>query len=173
MDGPHWKLLLVDELVVNDGSGQADAVVGLLRFLGAHDAALAHHVAVLLPGDFLGHLEHHLNQGINGQLLRSGEKNAGLADIFDDSLVPRCRLVHAETEWQIQLQASRPRYPGGALFARVGAPDAGFGLGMLHALNTAHGGPVILVLGGTDQADLVIVSVSSTTRPGEFVGTAP
>jgi len=40
---------------------------------------------------------------------------------------------------------------------------------MLHSFRAAHGGPVVFVLRGAQQADLVIVAIASTARPGEFV----
>jgi hypothetical protein len=52
-------------------------------------------------------------------------------------------------------------------------PDGGFGLGVFQALGAAHGGPVILVFGCAQQANLVVVSVGTAPWPGEFVGAAP
>jgi hypothetical protein len=52
-------------------------------------------------------------------------------------------------------------------------PDDGVRLGMLHALRAAHGGPVILVLGGAQHANLIVVSVSAAPWPGELVGATP
>src|SRR5262249_23446805 len=43
----------------------------VLRVLHACDSPLAQDFAVLLAGDFLGHLEHHLDQGVFRKLLGS------------------------------------------------------------------------------------------------------
>ena len=51
---------LVDEFVVDDGSGQSRSRIRL-GFFEAHDAALAHDIAVLLAGNFFWHLENHLH----------------------------------------------------------------------------------------------------------------
>src|ERR1700739_3832888 len=90
--------LLVDKLVVDDGSRQGARAVArvpvlalrvlALRIPGADYAALAEHVAVLLAGDFFRHLEDDLDQGIHGQLLWPVEQQPGLAEVFDFAFVP-------------------------------------------------------------------------------------
>src|SRR4029077_16558784 len=63
-----------------------------------------------------------------------------------------------------------PRRP---LFSRMAAPHRGLRLGMFPALRPAHGRPVIFVFRGAQQADLVIVAIATTTRPGKLVRAAP
>src|SRR5271154_5736897 len=53
------------------------------------------------------------------------------------------------------------------------APNPGFRLCMLHALGAAHGRPVICVLSRAQKANLVVVPVRATPRPGELVRAAP
>jgi hypothetical protein len=53
------------------------------------------------------------------------------------------------------------------------ASHRGFRFAVLHALGAAHGRPVILVLGGAQQTDLVILSFRIAARPGELVRTSP
>lgn len=165
--------LLVDELIVDDGGGEAElAVLRLRGVLGSHDAPLADNVAVLLARDFFRHLEDHFDQGVQGKLLRSYEKDAALADIFDDAFKPRAGAVDAVTQGNVELEAARTGYPGWPFLPRMAAAKAGLGL-VLHALDTAHRSPVVLVLRGAQEADLVVVAVSATARPGKLVGAAP
>ncbi len=173
----------MDKLVVDDGSRQnAGTVFGVgirvllffaLRVLGADYATLAEHISVLLARDFFRHLEHDLDQGIHGQLLRPLEQYAGLAEVFDLALVPGAGAIHAVAQRQVQLQAAGARCPRWPFLPRMAAPDDGVGLGMLQALGAPHGGPVILVLGGAQQANLIVVPVSAASWPGELVGAAP
>jgi hypothetical protein len=86
---------LVNEFIVDDRSRQRGTVFAWSGFFEAHHAALAHDIAVLLAGDFLRHLENHLNQGVHGKLLRTVEQDSTLADVFDDSFIPGAGLVHA------------------------------------------------------------------------------
>jgi hypothetical protein len=44
--------------------------------------------------------------------------------------------------------------------------------GDVHALGAAHGLPVIFVLSGANEADLVIMTIGSPPWPGKLVGTA-
>src|ERR1017187_7114776 len=189
--------VLVDELVVDDrGSQQAPTRFGifipililLLRFftllvfvlvifvlviLGSDHAALAEYVAVLLAGDFFRHLKYDLDQSIHGQLLRPMKQQPGLAEVFDCALIPRAGVVYAIAKRHVQFQAAGARRPGRPLLSRMTAPDDGFWLDMLQALGAAHGGPVILVLGGAQQTNLIVVSVSAAPWPGELVGAWP
>ena len=77
----------------------------------------------------------------------------------------RFDLVDAVAERKVEFQTPRARHPRRTLFPRVASPDAGFGLGMLHALGPAHGSPVILVLGRAKQANLIIVPIRAAPRP--------
>src|SRR5581483_2651538 len=164
---------LVDEFVVDDGGGQSRSRIRL-GFFEAHDAPLAHDITVLLAGDFFRHLENHLHQSIHWQLLGAMEENSTLADVFDDAFVPRAGLVHAIAQWQIQFQAARTGYPRRTLLPRVGTTNSsGLGLGMLHTFRAAHGGPVVLVFRGAEQANLIVVAIGGTAWPGELVGAAP
>src|SRR5689334_12842127 len=85
---------LVDEFVVDDGSGESGSRIRL-GFFEAHDAALANDIAVLLAGDFFRHLENHLYQSIHRQLLWAMKEDSTLADVFDGAFIPGAGLVHA------------------------------------------------------------------------------
>src|SRR6476646_6636879 len=93
---------LVDKFVVDDGSGQSRSCI-CLGFFETHDAALADDIAVLLAGNFFGHLENHLHQSVDRQLLRAMEEDSTLADVFDGALIPRAGLIHAVSQGKIQL----------------------------------------------------------------------
>src|SRR4029077_5778290 len=101
------------------------------------------------------------------------EEQPGLAKIVDGSFIPCTSVVDAVAERHIQLQAAGARRPGRPLFPGMTAPHGGLGLAMLHPLGATHGRPVILVLGGTQQTNLIEVSVITAARPGEFVGATP
>src|SRR5215471_11715065 len=164
---------LVDELVINDRCRKADFAIFLLRrIFGTHHAALADDVAVLLPRNLFGHFEDHLYQSVYRKGLRPNEENAALADVLNDALVPTARLVHAITQRDIELQTAGSWYPGRPFLARMAAPNAGLGF-MLHALGTAHGRPIIFVFRSAEQANLVVVAIRTTARPGELVRAAP
>jgi hypothetical protein len=44
---------------------------------------------------------------------------------------------------------------------------------MFQALGAAHGRPIVLIFGCAQQTDLVILSVSTASWPGELVGASP
>src|SRR5208283_1810738 len=185
------KTSLADEFVVHDGSGQSavrgfgDWSVfpllfisifrrvrsrsGIIGCLVADDPALAQDVAVLLSGDLFRHLKYHFDQRIHRQGLWSPKQQTRLAEVVDRPLIPGTGAVHPVTQPQIELETPRPRRPRRPFLSRVGAPYAGFRLGMFHPFNPAHGRPVILVLGGAQKTNLVIVSVRATPRPGKLV----
>src|SRR5579862_4338703 len=134
----------MDELVVDDGCRQrtillVGSCVIRRRVFEAHYAALAHYVAVFLAGNFFRHLKHHLDQGIHRKGVRPVEQDAALADVFDNALMPRTGFVNSVAERDVELQATRARYPRRTLFASVAAPNHGVWLGMLHPFSAAHG----------------------------------
>src|SRR5208337_238479 len=128
-------------------------------------------VGVLLAGDFFRHLEDHLDQGVHRKLLRAEEQHATLADVLDDAFIPRAGAIDAVAQGNVEFEPARPGHPGGALLARMAATHPADWL-MLHALGTAHGGPVVLVFGGAQQANLIVVAVGTAAGPGELVGAA-
>ena len=174
---------LVNEFVVDDRCGQqawdgVRLILFALRFLllqvlGADDATLAQHIAVLLAGDLLWHFKYHLDESIHRQLLWSMKQQPGLTQIIDCAFIPSTGVIDAKTKRHVQLQAAGAGCPGRAFFSRMITPNGGFRLTMLHALSAAHGSPVILVFGCAQQTDLIIVSVRTAARPGEFVGATP
>src|ERR1035437_2122683 len=165
---------LVDELVVDDRRRQPAALfLGLQGILGTHHAPLAYDVAVLLSGNLFRHLKHHLDQRVNRKLLRSAEQHSALADVFDNSFVPRAGLVDAVAQRNVELQPARPRYPRRPLLPGVAASNVRLRLGMLHSFGAAHGCPVVLIFRRAQQADLVVVAVATTARPGKLVRAAP
>ena len=93
---------LVDEFVVDDGSGQSGSRIRL-GFFEAHDATLANDIAILLARDFFGHFENHLHQSIHRQLLWAMEEDSTLADVFDGAFIPRAGLINAVAQRKIQL----------------------------------------------------------------------
>src|SRR5579864_9768011 len=154
---PTEERWLVDKLVINDRRRKAHLALFLLgRVFGPHHAALADDVAVLLSRNLFGHLENHLDQRVNGERLRTNEKDAALADVFDDALIPGAGFVHPIAQLDVQFESASPRYPRRSLLARMAAANAGLGL-VLHALGTAHGRPVIFVFRRAQQANLVVV----------------
>jgi hypothetical protein len=92
--------------------------------------------------------------------------------IFDDTFIPGAGAVDAVTQRNVKFQAARPRHPRRPLLAHVAAAGAGLGLAF-DAPGAAHGSPVVLVFGGTEQAHLVVIAVGSAAGPGELVGAAP
>src|SRR5260370_23331293 len=163
----------MNELIVGDLGGHTRALVACLSLFGTHDTTLAQYVAVLLAGDFFRHLKHHLQQRIQWQLLRTVKEHSRLADVFDYALVPCVAFIDSVTHRRVQFKPSCPRHPGWTFFSSMTAADAGFRFGVFYALGAAHGGPVVLVFGRAQQANLVIFAVGATPRPRKFVRTPP
>ncbi len=63
-DVEHPKSGLAQEFVIENGSCQTGSCIDVGGFAGADNAALAEHAAILLAGDFFGHLEDHFDQRI-------------------------------------------------------------------------------------------------------------
>ena len=96
-----------------------------------------------------------------------------LAEVFNGALKPRAGVIYPITKLRVQFKTPRSRYPGLSLLSRVAASGQGLGISMLQALGAAHRGPVIFVFGRAQQADLVVISVSTAAWPGELVGASP
>ena len=183
--------VLVDELVIDDGSSQQAGLAFRSFFLilivvrslsplffpfsifRADHATLAEDVAIPLARNFFRHLEDHLDQRIYRQGARPVKQQPGLAEVFNGALKPRAGVIDAVAERCVQLQAAGSRCPGLPLLARVTAAGHGFGISVLQALGAAHGGPVIFIFGRAQQTDLIVVSVSPAAWPGKLVGASP
>src|SRR5260370_16171545 len=163
----------MNELIVGDLGGHTRALVACLSLLGTHDTPLAQYVTVLLAGDFFRHLKHHFQQCIQWQLLRTVKESSRLADVFDCALVPCVAFIDSVTHRRVQFKPSRPWYPGWTFFSTMTAADAGFRFGVFYALGAAHRGPVVLVFGPPQQANLVIFALGATPRPGKLERTPP
>jgi hypothetical protein len=73
-DASDWprvisQVSLVQELVIQNRRRHAYAFTRIVRTFGTDDAPLAEHITVLLAGNFLRHLEHHLQERILRQFL--------------------------------------------------------------------------------------------------------
>src|SRR6266849_7782893 len=77
-DFSHLNSVLAKEFVVENGRGQADGLRLVVDFLGANNSPLAENTTILLPRDFLRHLEDHFDQRVVGQMLRPMEEHTGL-----------------------------------------------------------------------------------------------
>src|SRR6266852_6348623 len=165
-------LVLAQKFVVEDRSGQANRF-RIADFLAPDDPALAENCAVLLAGNFLRHLEHHFHQRILRQLLRSSEQDPGLAEVFDDALVPGSQTLGAIANRGLQTQASGSWHPARLLGTATALRLRGrLGCAVL-TLDSPHALPVVLVFSGAYQTDLIVMAVGSPPRPREFVGAAP
>src|SRR5215470_1428345 len=123
---------LMDEFIIDDRSGKSHFSVFEFRcVLRSHYPPLADDIRVLLAGNLFRHLEHHLDQGVDGKALRPCEQDPALADVLNNTLVPRAGFVHAIAQRDIELQAAGARHPRRTLLPRMAPPDAGLGLGML------------------------------------------
>jgi hypothetical protein len=175
---PH---ALVNELIVDNRSGQQSwsslrlfaTLFLLLHVLGADHATLAKHIAILLAGNLFRHLKYHLDEGIHRQLRWSTKQQPGLAEIVDYTFKPRAGVVNSKAHRRIELQSPGARSPRWPLFSRMIPPHRRLRLAVFDTLSASHGRPVILVLGGAQQTDLVVVSVRTSARPGEFMGATP
>ena len=166
-----FALRRVNESIVENGSSKAETLGGVTRLPGTNDSCLAEHVAVLLTGYLLRHLENHFDQRVYRQLLWTLEQYTGLADVLDRTLQPCTDILHAVTDWAVKLEAPSTRNPGRLLSMRP-ALRSGFGRASFYPLRATHGLPVVLVLSRANQTNLVIRAVGGAAGPGEFVGTA-
>src|ERR1700720_553642 len=107
---PSPQLVLAQKFVVEDRSGQANRF-RIPGFLAPDDPALAENGAVLLAGNFLRHLKHHFHQRILRQLLRSSQQDAGLAEVFDGTLMPGSQTLGTIANRGLQSQASGAWHP--------------------------------------------------------------
>src|SRR3984957_2119230 len=165
---------LVNKLIVHDRGCQLTVLIGGRPLVfGPHHAALADDIAVLLSGNFFRHLKHHLDQRVDRELRRPVEQHAALADVFDDAFVPGTGLVDAITQRNVKLEPARARHPRRPFLPRMSSTNAGLRLGMLHPFGAAHGGPIVFIFRGAQQADLVVIAIATTARPGKFVRAAP
>src|SRR5229473_5082911 len=167
------RSVIVEKLVVEDGGHQPECILDIVnRVLDSNQPPLAKYTAVLLSGDFFGHLKDHFHQRIRRQLLRTVKQYARLADVLDHALVPGTEILAAVSDGKVQAQASCARHPGDLLL--TGA--APYGRGRRHRFvdpaSATHGFPVVLVSSRAQQADLVVLSGSRTARPGKLVRTA-
>src|SRR5262249_5082342 len=85
--------LSVDELVVQDGGCKFMLRTIISLVLHTNHTALTKDLAVLLSGDFLRHLEDHLDQGVFGKALWACEQDARLAQVLDDPLAPGTEVL--------------------------------------------------------------------------------
>src|SRR5450432_132391 len=156
----------MQELIVRDGCGLRGLTALAPDFFSAYHAALAKHTGVFLAGNFFGHHEDQLEQGIRREDMLSVEKYARLADIFYDSREPGVGALGAITHRQIDLQPAGTGRPGWTLLrmSMAAASRTGFGHNF-DALGAAHGFPVIAVLRSAHQADLVVVAILRPARP--------
>src|SRR5579863_8390584 len=168
------ELGLTQKFVIEYGSSETHAVLIGLRFTRADNAALAQYATVLLARDFFRHLENHLDESVVGQGFRTVQQHAGLAQIVNDSFVPVAQVLDAVAHGRVQTQAARTRHPARFLGMAPAAARSSSGLlgRRLNALDAAHCFPIVLVLHGADQANLVILTVGGPTGPGELVGAA-
>ena len=166
-----FALRRVNESIVENGSSKAETLGSVTRLPGTNDSCLAEHVAVLLTGYLLRHLEKHFDQRVYRQLLWTLEQYTGLADVLDRTLEPCTDILHAVTDWAIKLEAPSTRNPGRLLSMRP-ALRSGFGRASFYPLRATHGLPVVLVLSRAQQADLIELSVRVATWPGKLVGAA-
>ena len=96
MTGRRSVSVFVEKFVVEDGRRQLVRVLGFInRVFGANQPSLTEDTTVLLPGDFLGHLEYQFHQRIGWQLLRTVKQYARLADVLDQALVPGAEILPA------------------------------------------------------------------------------
>src|SRR6266851_337672 len=153
------RSVIVEKLVVEDGGHQPECILDIVnRVLDSNQPPLAKYAAVLLSGDFFGHLEDHFHQRIRRQLLRAVKQYARLADVLDQAFVPGTEILAAVSDGKAGLQSPCPGHPGRLLL--TGAAPEGHSLRhrIVDAVSAAHGFPVVLVSGGAQQADLVVLS---------------
>jgi len=157
---------LMEKLVVEDGCRQPEGVLGIVnRVLDTDQPPLAKYIAVLLSGDFFGHLEDQFHQRIRRQLLRAVKQYARLADVLDHALVPGAEIFPAVSNRKVRSQAPCPWYPGRLLLTGAASDGRGIRHRFVDPISAAHGLPVVLVSGRAHQADLVKLSVSRAARP--------
>jgi hypothetical protein len=170
------RSLLAKKFVVQNRRCQSHRFCFCLAasFPGADDPSLAENAAVFLAGDFFRHLENHFDQRVVWQVLWTLEEHTRLAQVFDDAFIPAAQILDPITHGDLQLQAPGSRDP--ARLLGVAATAAGHGGGFVrsavHLISTPHGLPVVLVLDGAKQANLVVVAVGGPPGPGKFMGAA-
>src|SRR5271157_2944594 len=163
----------MEKLVVEDGGRQPESVLDIIhRVLDTNQPSLAKYIAVLLSGDFFGHLKDQFHQRIRRQLLRAVKQYAGLADVLDHALVPGTEIFAAVSNRKVRPQTPSPGHPGRLLLAGAAPDRRGLRHRFVDAISATHGLPVVLVSGRAHQADLVVLSVSRAARPGKLVRTA-
>ena len=168
-------------VVENAGRDQAGFTLGrifrrFVRLFGPDDPPLTQDGAVRLAGDFFGHIKDHLHHGVFRQRLRTAKKHPGLAQVVDRAAMPLPQALHSIAQGQVELEPSGAGNP-----RRCPDPGAGTTFFLLRGLRFAavdtlgapHGLPVVLILGGTKQAHLIVVAVPRPAGPGKFVRAAP
>src|SRR5712692_6872111 len=103
------------------------------------------------------------------------EEYPGLAEVLDDALVPASQVLHAVTHRAVQLETPGAGNPSRLLGMAPAAARCGsgrLGHGVVHALDAPHGLPIVLVLGGTEQANLIVMAIGGPPWPGEFMRAA-
>jgi hypothetical protein len=114
--------IFVEKFVVEDGRCQLVRVLGMVsRLFGTNQPALAKYVAVLLSGDFFGHLEDQFHERIRRQLLWTLKQYARLADVLDQALVPGTEILPAISNRKLRSQPPSPGHPGRLLFTGAAA----------------------------------------------------
>src|SRR6185369_2014158 len=91
------------------------------------------------------------------------------ADVLGGSLVPRAHVFDSKPNWNVQLQSPRARNPRWLATGFPANRRRDFAFRFLYPGSAPHGLPVILILCGTQQADLIVVAIRSTPRPRKFV----
>ena len=100
--------VFTQKCVVEDRRGQADGSAAA-HSVATENPALAEDGAVLLAGNLLRHLKDHLNQRVLRYLHRPMEKDAGLAEVFDDARPPDSQALCAIASRSLQTQAPGAR----------------------------------------------------------------
>src|SRR5208337_1772873 len=167
------KSVLVEKLVVEDGSRQHVRVLDIVkRVLGANQSSLAEYAAVLLARDFFRHLKDQFHQRIRRQLLRAMEHYARLADVLDQAFIPGMEIFSTIPNRKVRPQAPCPGHPRRLLLTGAAPDGRGLRRWCVNPTSTTHGLPVVLVSGGAHQADLVVLPIGRSARPGKLVRTA-
>jgi len=170
--GQCRRSVFVEKLVIEDGGRQSKSVLGIVnRVLHPNQPPLAKYIAVLLAGDFFGHLEDQFYKRIRRQLLRAVKQYPRLADVLDHSLVPGTEIFSAVSKRNLRSQAACPGHPGRVPLTGAASHGGGLRRPLLHPASATHGLPVILVSGRAQQADLVVLSTRRPARPGKLVRT--
>ena len=162
--------VFVEKFVVEDGGRQRVRVLGIVqRILDTNQSSLAKYAAVLLTGDFFGHLEDQFHQRIGGQLLGAVKQNARLAYVLDYAFVPGVEILSTVAHRKVRAQAPCPGHPRRLLLTGAAPDGCGIRRRFFDPISATHGLPVVLVGGRAHQADLVVLPIGGAARPGKLV----